>query len=539
MKKNIVKAVSLALSVIAATSVFTGCGENNSDPTVLQINWTIGGYGREYCKPLMNAFTEKTGIKCEETYDDNSASIIASKIGSVKRNTIDLFFTQVPLFSSIAAQKNKNGYENLYLELSDLYNEKVPGTNVTLKEHLKDGMWEAQLTDDGKAYTVPWIAPMDGLVYNKKVLDSFGITKLPRTTDEFESVLKQIKSGLSSKGEPVTTENGGTISGLISANNSAYWAFVWPTWWAQYEGMDNVRNYFMAKTPDAGENYVPDWNALKQDGKLIAIEELNRFINKIKGYMHPDSLNRDNIFSQIDFLDGKVAFIPTGDWMENESAKAYRDKGIDIDVRFMKTPVTSRLAVKLGITENELRAAIDYVDAISEGKTADAPVYEGKNTAEQESITKTISEARLLVSSSQAALDRAVIPAYSDNIDGAKQFLLFFASDEGQKIMAKYSGASSAFKYKMSEEDKSEFSTLTRSALDICERNGVSYWIDDIKYPIRYKANLLITYWNAINYQRGFEEVLYNNSKTPNQVYDTDWGSYRDCWDRMLSQAGY
>ena len=91
----------------------------------------------------------------------------------------------------------------------------------------------------------------------------------------------------------------------------------------------------------------------------------------------------------------------------------------------------------------------------------------------------------------------------------------------------------------MSEEDKSEFSTLTRSALDICERNGVSYWIDDIKYPIRYKANLLITYWNAINYQRGFEEVLYNNSKTPNQVYDTDWGSYRDCWDRMLSQAGY
>ena len=89
MKKNFAKAVSLALSVIAATSVFTGCGDNNSDPTVLQINWTIGGYGREYCEPLMNAFTEKTGIKCEPSYDDNSASIIASKIGSVKRNTID------------------------------------------------------------------------------------------------------------------------------------------------------------------------------------------------------------------------------------------------------------------------------------------------------------------------------------------------------------------------------------------------------------------------------------------------------------------
>lgn len=180
----------------------------------------------------------------------------------------------MPLFSNIAAQANKNGYDNLYLELSDLYDTKVPGKDATLKEYLKDGMYEAQLTDDGKVYTVPWIAPMDGLVYNKKVLDSFGITDIPRTTDEFESVLKQIKSGLSVSGEPVTTENGEKVSGLISANNSAYWAFVWPTWWAQYEGMDNVRNYFMAKTADAARKQFADWNALKQEGKLVSIEEL-------------------------------------------------------------------------------------------------------------------------------------------------------------------------------------------------------------------------------------------------------------------------
>lgn len=539
MKKRLLKIMSIALSVTAVLSALAGCGDSGNNSDVLQINWTIGGYGREYCKPLMDAFTAKTGIKCEDSYDDNSASIVASKIGSVKRNEIDLFFTQVPLFSSISAQKNKNGYENLYLELSDFYDEIVPGKDLTVREYLKDGMYDAQLTDDGKVYTVPWIAPMDGLVYNKKVLDAFGINELPRTTDEFESVLKQIKSGLSVKGTPVTTSEGETISGLISANNSAYWAFVWPTWWAQYEGMDNVRNYFMAKTSDVGENYIPDWNALKQEGKLVSIEELNRFINKNNGYMYPDALNRDNMFSQTDFLDGKVAFIPNGDWLEKESAKEYRDNGIDIDIRFMKTPVTSRLAVKLGITENELRSAIDYVDAVSEGKTAEKPVYNGKNQTESESITKAISEARLLVSSSQSALDRAVIPAYSNNIEGAKQFLLFFISDEGQKIMAKYSGASSAFKYVTSEEEKSDFSTFTISALEICERKGVSYWIDDMKYPIRYKANLLITYWNTINYQRGFEEVLYNGTKTPQQVYDSDWGAYRDCWDRMLSQAGY
>lgn len=537
MKNRLAEKLALVTCAVLCIGSFAACGAQETD--ALQINWTIGGYGREYCQPLMDAFTEKTGIECTATYDNNAASTVVSQMGSVKRNTTDLFFTMVPLFSNIAAQKNKNGYENLYLELSDLYDTKIPGKDITLKEHLKGGMYTAQLTDEGKVYTVPWISPVDGLVYNKKVLDAFRIETLPRTTDEFESVLKQIKSGLSSEGEVVTTENGQKISGLISANNAAYWEFVWPVWWAQYEGADQFRNYFSAKSADAAEGSLPDWNALKQDGKLYAIEELNRFINKNNGYMHPDSLNRNNEFSQIDFLDGKVAFIPTGDWLEKESAKTYREQGIDIDVRFMKTPVTSRLAVKLGITESELRSAIDYVDAVSDGREGQMPVYAGKDAAAAQKITERIAEARLLVSSTQSGLDRAVIPAYSNNIDAAKQFLLFYASDEGQEIMAKYSSATSPFQYKPSQETLNGFSTLVQSCYDIVGREGVSYLIQDAKDPIAYKGGLLITYWNSVNYQRGFEEVLYNGTKTPRQVYDTDWGSYRDCWDRMLSQAGF
>ena len=161
--KKMMKRLALALCATTGMTLFAGCG-GSKETEALQINWTIGGYGRAYCQPLMDAFTAKTGIECEPTYDDNSSSTITSKIGSVKRNTIDLFFTQVPLFSNIAAQANKNGYDNLYLELSDLYDTKVPGKDATLKEYLKDGMYEAQLTDDGKVYTVPWIAPMDGLV---------------------------------------------------------------------------------------------------------------------------------------------------------------------------------------------------------------------------------------------------------------------------------------------------------------------------------------------------------------------------------------
>ena len=526
------------LALMLAAVPLSACTVND-DPGVLEINWTLGGYGDAYCQPLMDAFTAETGIECTPTYDNNSASVVEGQIGSVNRTTTDLFIMMVPSFPMIDGQKNRHGYENTILELTDFYEEIVPGTDSTLKEWLKEGMYEANQTDDGKIYTVPWISPMDGLAYNKLVLDQFGIDYLPRTTDEFIGILDQIKSGFSVDGKPVTTAEGEKIYGLISANNSAYWAFVWPTWWAQYEGMDNVYNYFQAKLPDAAENSLPDWQALRQEGKRLSIVELDRFIAKDNGYMHPDSLNRDNLLSQIDFLDGKVAFIPTGDWMEQESIQAYREAGIEVDARFMKTPVTSYLGVKLGITEAELRAAIDYVDIVSEGGSAAAPTYSGKSAEESAEITRQISEARLLVSSSQASSDRAIIPAYSNNIEGAKQFLLFFASPKGQEIMAKYSGATSPFRYEASDEVKSGFSTFTTSAMEITAREGVRYWIDDFKYPIRYKANLLITYWNTVNYQRGFEEVLYSGTKTPQQVYNEDWSSYRNNWDRMLSQAGY
>ena len=540
MKRKILIILLVMLFVVSVA----GCKsvrKTKNDPSkkVLEINWTIGGYGREYCTKLMEAFTEETGIECVPTYDDNAASIIASKIGSVRKNTIDLFFTMVPLFTSINSQKNKSGYENLYCELTDLYESNVPGKDIKVKDYLKGGIYNSQFTDDGKLYTLPYMAPHEGLVYNKLVLDKFGITELPRTTDEFEDVLKQIRSGMSVDGELVTTSTGETIYGLSSACNSAYWAFVWPTWWEQYEGEENIQNYFKAKLPGSSDDALPTWEGLKQPGKLVAIEELNRFINKSKGYVTPNHLNRDHLFTQIDLLDGKIAFIPTGDWLENESIKAYVDAGYEVDVRFMKTPVTSRLAVKYEITEAELREAISYVDLISEGKTAQKPSYKGHTEAESETITNEIMKARLLVSSSQIALSNACIPAYSDSIDAAKEFLLFFISDKGQKIMAEFSHATSPFKYEIEEETKSNFSNFTKSAFDITTRDGVSIFIDDFKYPIRYKAGLLITYWNSVNSQRGFEEVLYNGSKSPKQVYDYDWGTYKESWDRMLSMAGY
>lgn len=529
----------MAVLLIVSAAGFSACAKKDSGK--LEINFTIAGYGEEYAQKLTDAFTEKTGIEVKLTTDDNVSNIFSGKIGAVKTNTTDLFFTLLDSFPLIDANKNKSGYENLFLELDELYEMEVPGKGgKKLKELVRPDLYNANFTynidgTDGKTYTVPWSASMEGLIYNKKVLDKYGISQLPRTTDEFEEVCIIIKNhGIATLGKPLAVSE--RVKGaLTSANNAGYWEFVWPTWWAQYEGIETFTQYFAGTVDSSQPGDAPAWQALKQDGKLIAIEELSRFINKSNGYLDPDSVNEDNLQTQVSFLDEKAAFIPSGDWMEVETAGDFVAEGAKLDFRFMKTPVTSRLGDKLNISEAELRSTIDYVD----GVTDTAPVFAGKSEVQTSEIISQVSAARGIVSSLLSATNKAAIPAYSNKIDEAYQFLLFYASDEGQKIMAQYSGAQSAFGYKPVEDVLKDYSVFQKSIYDIVSRDNATLLLNDSKYPMVYKAGLKVTsHYSLTNSQRGFEALLYNGS-SPLEVYNADWGYYSDRWTTMLASAGY
>ncbi len=528
------KVVSFMLGLLMCFPVMA-CKEKIEAGT-LEINFTIAGYGEDYITELLDAFTKSTGINVAYTTDDNATNSAIGRITSVKKNTTDIFFTMHPCFSLIDANKNKSGYDNLFMDLSDLYEMEVPGKNgKKLKEVVRQDLYETNITYNidgtaGTTYIVPWTASVEGFVANKKVLANYGIMSLPRTTDEFEEVLDLIKSGKTADGEIVAPAN--RSSGLTCANNSAYWTFIWSAWWAQYEGLEGIDKYFAARPDGATEPYIPDWQALESDGKLNAIEETSRFIYKGNGYMEANCANRDHLTSQVDFLDGKAAFIPSGAWLETESANDFYKEGKDVSFVFMKVPVTSKLCDKYDISEEELRNAIDYAD----GLTTTSPSYEGKSTSEAEEITAEIVKARGVVSSILTSQNKAVVSAYTTEKDEAYKFLLWYASDEAQAILVKY-GIMSAFGYKEVPESSTEF---LKSMFDVLNRDNTQLLTPGTRYPMAYKAGLDFTAHTTItSANKGFENLLYNGTKTPQAIYDKELDYFKAKWSQMLVNAGY
>lgn len=530
------KRAMIFLLTLLLTFTSIACKKQTEKGT-LEINFTIAGYGEAYIPELIDAFTKKTGIKVEYTTDDNATNSAIGRISTVKKNTTDIFFTMVSCFPLIDSYKNKGGYENLFMDLSDLYEMEVPGKGKKLKEIVRQDLYEANLTYNidgtpGKSYIVPWTSSLEGFIANKKALAKYGITELPRTTDEFEELLDLIKSGKTTDGKPVMPADR-VAGGITCANNSAYWGFIWPTWWAQYGGVECIDTYFAARPEGATEPYVPDWKALDQEGKLVAIEETYRFLNNANGYMDPACENRDHLQSQVDFLDGKAAFIPSGAWIETETAQDFYKEGADVSFVMMKVPVTSRLGEKLGISEEELRAAIDYADK----KTDEKPSFEGKTAAEADEILARVSEARGIVGSILTNQNKAVIPAYTTEKKEAYQFMLFYASDEAQEILIKH-GIMSAFGY--TSETEESFTEFSRSMFDILNKDNTVLLIPGTRYPMAYKSGLDFTaHTSMTSANKGFENLIFKGTATAQKIYDDELTYFQNRWSQMLVNAGY
>lgn len=527
--KKLIGIISVLMSVMILFGA-TAC-KRNKEPGVLEINFTIAGYGEKYVTELVNAFTEETGIKVRVTKDDNATNSAIGRITAYKTATTDLYVAMVSDFDKVDSCRNRGGYDNLVKELSDLYEMQVPGKGKTLKELVRKDLYNASTYFDiktGKAeeiYSVPWTSSIEGFIVNMKVLEKYGITDIPRTTDEFEEVLDIIKSGRTANGAVVPPKDR-VRGGITCANNSAYWHFVWPTWWAQYDGLEAIDAYFAAKPANAGDGmYIPDWQALESDGKLAAIEETYRFLNKDRGYMDPDSENESNEQTQVSFLDGKSAFIPSGSWIETETALDFYEEGADISFKMMKTPVISKLGEKLGITEEELRAAIDYAD----GK--------GEKPALSDAVLEKVAAARGIASSGLTCQNKIMIPAYSPELESAYKFVLFYASDKAQEILVKY-GIMSSFGYKSpANNNNTEF---VNSMFEILDRDDTVLLIPGTKYPMAYKAQLDYTAHSLFtSAQKGFENLIYNGTKTAQDIYNDEMSYFQDRWSQMLTNAGY
>jgi ABC-type glycerol-3-phosphate transport system substrate-binding protein len=488
MKKTFNKLVFIMLAFILSVGA-VGCfgGKVSDDEQTLQIYCDDSGYGVDWCDAMIEAFKEQDWVKQKypelkipkPTYNDITTYVSDRISTNATKNTYDLMF---------AAHMYSYSGSQYLLDLTEvIYNAKVPGENVLYKDKMDSSYLQSltyldKKTQKEKWYMTPWAAGMEGFCYNQKILDAYGLA-VPNTTKELSDACATIKATPSKSGN----EAGYSI---IQSKDAIYWDYMFETFWAQYDGIKTVDDFWNGKYYDEElDGYILSNKIFNHEGRLKSLEVYADILDYDKAYVSSNSFTDEFMAAQTSFLDGKYAFHVNGDWFDNEMyeiGQAIINEGGDISgIKMMKTPIVSSIIDRRECKTIENDAELSaLITAIDNGSTA----LEGDGYSVSQAAYDKIKEARSIVFSIGANLD-AIIPSYAKGKDVAVDFLRFMATDLGLEtyLEATY-GASLPFDYDVKEENielYNKLSTFQQGRLDYFNTYEIFTLPNPDKYPLK------------------------------------------------------
>jgi hypothetical protein len=248
------------------------------------------------------------------------------------------------------------------------------------------------------------------------------------------------------------------FSFIQSKDAPEYFEYLFTIWWAQYEGISGYNDFWSGI-----DNNRYSANIFLQEGREQALEVFEEILDYDKGYLTPNTFNLEFMPAQLAFLKGEGVFHVNGDWLENEMRDLTKDLKLDT-FKTMKTPIISALGEKLGITDAELSAIVDYVDGEGE-----KPTFTSTADYTEEEVIDIVREARSVVQSVGAG-HQAAIPKNATGKNVAVDFLRFMATDIAQEAyMTATGGNNLPFAYNVKEKNPelyNSFSTIHQSRID-------------------------------------------------------------------------
>ncbi len=514
--KRFKKAVALVLALGTLASC-AACGGGGSEDTLL-IEAFEGGYGVQWLYDLVDAYKAKYPDKKVEivnttNYDEGFLTALNSGA-----TTTDLYFgrdnmRKYMMSSTVVAGKT---YSSMVADLTDVFTSTVEGENVTIENKFHENMIKVSRVEDDEGnftyYSMPWITGVVGLAYNKKVWkDSWA---LPNTTDELVALCDTIKAD--------------KCTPMIYCLEDSYWSMIFDTWFAQYEGTSGYEA-FGNGYDDNGERYTAE--IMLTQGLLEAYEVVESLLNDGKGYMDSRSKADNFTMVQTHFLESsnKIAMIPNGDWIQREMSANYSED--EVDIAFMKTPIISSIVETLEyknggayMTDSMLS---DVIAAIDQGETS----YEGVSAND----FARLKEARNLYSGVTGHV--AWVPAYSGQIDLAKDFLKYMATDEAIRVFTKATkGYTQPFKfdYLADEQTSPYIKNFMKSNYEITQTcTFISAKTDRI-----WGVGGLKVYYNNSRFENGFSASNENDYVSAYDYYMSEYNYVKNRWANYLQLAG-
>lgn len=528
MKKLFTLFLALVMSITALS--VAGCGGSEDPDDTLIIDIQKGGYGTEWLTAIKDSYVAETGKKV--TVSQLALTTEAESALVTGESSTDIYFTMDPLMKYQYTKTTISGttYDCLLEDLTSfIETDKIAGENKTIKEKINaqylDYYKITRLDGTEKVYTLPWAIGLLGIVKNNKVWQNEW--QIPNTTDKFIEFCQTIKDS-------------GAVPFAYSEEYS-YYNYLFETFVAQYEGVDNMDQMWEAKGPigSANENKM-NRNFLSQyQGIRYAYEVMAQLLqsekvgNELKSKYQFGNTSKDHIGTQTFFLnpEHKIAMMMSGDWILNEMKQSFGD---NIDLEFIKTPVISALGNKLGITDDQLSAIIDYVD----GTTSSAPEFISSAGLSNEEVISQVRAARNIIPTNANSM-AFYIPAYSNAKDAAKDFIKYMLSDKGLAIYQSTLGYAMPYEYDwLGLANASKMTNFIKKGYQDFYFGKILYPTERNKSLIFAKSELRIHDNHDKKFENEFSKTELSPAQIAEQYFKDDYRRVSESWTKYMTAAG-
>lgn len=472
--KKLMKITSAVLCAVTAIAATVSCGSKDDSSAsdgrrILKFEFLKAGFGTEVYEKLADAYMEEhPDVLVKLVPNVNVNSTTSTKL-EANNNVADIY--SIRDIGEIRRYAVKGWVE----DISSLLSEKVSDT-MTLEQSLV-GNTQAACSYNGQLLAIPEYLSVSGFVYNKGMFEQYG-WEIPETTEELEALCKKIKN-----------DTNGSVAPIVYCGAAADGYLYIPTnnWISMYEGIANMDTYNLMAS---AEVYNPE----NSQGKLHALQTLKKFYFDNNGeYVATKSMGKSHIVAQTDLIQGKVAMMANGAWVENE----------------MKSVLAKKPNFRMGMfkfPEYSENGVIKHAD--------------GYTTEDNKSVLNSGGGAYYF------------IPKNAANKDDAKDFLLWLNSPEASALYTRYSNAIRPVTYDL-DSSSSVYSGMSEFGKDIMDIANSSYLYQAVATsPMALTGRLGL--WPASG-GYWYYKMYENPSKfTPKYCLEQDYDYAKTNWDEFL-----
>lgn len=406
-----------AIAILCAGALLVslaGCGGEKGEDTAAQKSQEDMTISIMWQQEVSEKFWDLPLEKFKEKYPDVKVEFESNaKASEVIRNLLNV--QEAPdIFYSWISDVDYYGFakEGLLYSVDDILSEQNAEDTKTLQETIFSAGLELGEVD-GKHYFLPTSKLLAGNYYSEKLFQDKG-WELPSDWDSYTGLCESMKED--------------SVTPVIYAG-------VYPFMLADAFLVPMIYNLDPSAMEAINNNEEGAW-------KLPAVEEAVKRIEEMRdnGYIDKNSLAMDHIQSQIDFIAGKDAFVPSGSWLEGEMEGQWPED-------FGLTPM--------------------FAPSEGDGKTSTTAVVECMVLPKQESDEK---------------------------LEYIKELVKLFYSQENAQYVAEQTG----FLLALEEQTPEMMSLLPESARKTWEMADENVTILSPSYKVRYKE-ILAELNNCIN----------------------------------------